>query len=62
MLSTRYKADNRLGRMFDRLRSEVFEWQPLTPADLWLSNTLGKLGLMKTLSNDILFVAKPKYP
>jgi len=62
MLSKRYKADNRLGSMFNRLRSEVFEWAPLKPADLWLSNTLGKLGLMKTLSNDILFVAKPKSP
>ena len=60
MLSKRYKPDNRLGKLFNLLRSKVFEWGPLKPADLWLSNTLGKIGFMKTISNDILFVAKPK--
>lgn len=60
MLSKRYKADNRLGKLFAKLRSEVFEWAPLKPVDLWLSNTLGKIGVLKTLSNDVLFVARPK--
>ncbi len=60
MASKRYTADNRLGKLFMHLRSHTFEWGPLKPIDLWLSNTLGKLGFMKTLSNDFLFVARPK--
>lgn len=60
MLSKRYTPDNRLGKLFTFMRSKLFEWGPLKPIDLWLSNTLGKIGFMKTVSNDILFVAKPK--
>ncbi len=60
MASKHYRPENKLGKLFHRLRSSTFEWPPLKPIDLWLSNTLGKLGFMKTLSNDILFVAKPK--
>ncbi|ASJ70847.1 hypothetical protein IMCC3135_03670 [Granulosicoccus antarcticus IMCC3135] len=60
MFSRHYKADNRLGRLFSHLRSHTFEKSWLKPADLFLSRTLGKIPLFKTLSNDILFVAKPR--
>ncbi len=60
MASKRYTPENRLGKLFNYLRGTFFEWGPFKPADLFLSNTLGKLGLFKSLSNDVLFVAKPK--
>lgn len=55
-----YKADNALGRLFSHLRSCTFEKPWLKPVDLFLSNTLGRAGPFKYLSNDILFVARPK--
>ena len=58
MLSKKYKPDNRLGALFSFLRSKFFEWGPFKPADLFLSNTLGRFGPFKTMSNDILFVGK----
>ncbi len=58
MASKRYTPDNRLGRLFNWLRGTVFEWAPLKPLDLMLSNTLGKIPFCKTVSNDILFVAR----
>jgi len=60
MASRRYKPDNRLGRLFNYLRGNLFEFGPLKPVDLMLSNTLGKIGPLKHVSNDILFVANPK--
>lgn len=60
MAFRRYTPENALGRLFTRLRSRTFEKRILKPIDLFLSRTLGKVGLFKTLSNDILFVATPK--
>lgn len=60
MWSKHYRPDNRLGALFNYLRGSFFEWSPFKPADLFLSNTLGKWKPLKTLSNDILFVASPK--
>jgi len=60
MASKRYRNDNGLGKLFNLLRHRVFEWKPFKPMDLALSNSLGKLGAFKTLSNDIMIVAKPK--
>jgi len=60
MASRRYKPDNRLGSLFNYLRGNLFEFGPLKPIDLMLSNTLGKTGPLKHISNDILFVATPK--
>lgn len=58
MLSKQYKPDNRLGALFTYMRSKLFEWGPFKPIDLFLSNTLGRFGPFKTVSNDILFVGK----
>ncbi len=60
MASKRYTPDNKLGKMFNYMRSSLFEWGPFKPIDLWLSNTIGKLNLFKTVSNDIMFVCTPK--
>jgi len=60
MLSKRYKPDNRLGHLFNYLRGTFFEWQGFKPLDLWLSNTIGKLKMFKTISNDIYCIARPK--
>ena len=60
MASKRYKPDNNLGKTFNYLRGSLFEFGPLKPIDLALSNTLGKLHPLKFISNDILFVATPK--
>ena len=60
MASRRYTSENRLGRLFAHLRGHTFEWAPLKPADVWLSNTLGRMRAMQTLSNDVLFVASPR--
>ena len=60
MASKRYKPDNRLGKTFNYLRGDLFEFGPFKPIDLMLSNTLGKFGPFKHISNDILFVATPK--
>ena len=57
MLSKRYSPDNALGRLFNHLRSRTFEKPWLKPVDLFLSNMLGRLPVLKRLSNDILFVA-----
>ena len=60
MASRRYTPDNKLGRLFRHLRSHTFEKSWLKPTDLFLSRTLGKLKPFKSISNDILFVAKPR--
>lgn len=60
MASRAYTPENVLGRAFTKLRSDVFEWGPLKPADTILSNTLGRFKPLQTLSNDILFVAAPR--
>ena len=60
MASRRYAPDNALGRLFTTLRSRVFEWTPLKPIDTFLSNTLGRLGPFRTISNDVLFVLSPR--
>ncbi len=60
MASRRYTSDNRLGRLFKHLRSVTFERAWIKPIDLFLSNTLGLVKPFKFLSNDILFVAKPR--
>ena len=57
MFSNRYTPDNALGRLFSHLRSHTFEKPWLKPVDLFISNTLGRLPLFKSISNDILFVA-----
>jgi len=62
MASRRYRPDNRLGRLFDRLRGRTFEWGPLKPVDLWLSRTLGRVPWLKGVSNDVLFIASSKRP
>jgi len=62
MASRRYRPDNRLGRLFDRLRGRTFEWGPLKPVDLWLSRTLGRVPFLKGVSNDVLFIATSKRP
>lgn len=58
MASRHYKQDNILGHLFDRLRSRTFEKRWIKPVDLFLSRTLGRIPMFKTLSNDILFVVK----
>ncbi len=58
MASRHYKPDNILGRLFNRLRSRTFEKGWIKPVDLFLSRTLGKIPMFKTVSNDILFVVK----
>lgn len=58
MASRHYKPDNALGRLFSHLRSRTFEKRWIKPVDLFLSRTLGKVPMFKTMSNDILFVAK----
>ena len=60
MASRRYTPENRLGRLFAHLRGRTFERAPLKPLDLWLSNTLGRVKALQTLSNDVLFVASPR--
>ena len=60
MAFRRYAPDNALGRLFNHLRSRTFERAWLKPLDLFLSRTLGRIGLFKTWSNDILFVATPR--
>ncbi|MEM9602436.1 MAG: methyltransferase [Pseudomonadota bacterium] len=60
MASRHYTPDNRLGRLFHYLRGTVFEWGPLKPADLFLSNTLGAVRALQTCSNDVLFVARKR--
>ena len=60
MLSRRYKPGNALGRLFSHLRASTFEKSWLKPVDLFLSNTLGRLPWLKSISNDILFVATPR--
>ena len=60
MFSRHYRPDNTLGRLFNHLRSSTFEKKWMKPVDLFLSNTLGRLPWIKTLSNDILFVATPR--
>jgi hypothetical protein len=60
MASRHYTPENALGRLFNRLRSRTFEKRWLKPVDLFLSRTLGKVPIFKTLSNDILFVVKPR--
>lgn len=57
MASKRYKPDNRLGKLFNYLRGQFFEWHPFKRADLFLSNTLGRVKLFKSVSNDLLFTA-----
>lgn len=60
MLSSQYTPDNRLGRLFNHLRGQTFEKPWLKPTDLFLSNSLGKLPVLKRWSNDFLVVARPK--
>lgn len=60
MASRLYTPDNRLGRLFNHLRSKTFERAWIKPLDLFLSNTLGRIPPFKYLSNDILFVAVPR--
>lgn len=60
MASRRYTPENRLGRLFNHLRSRTFEKPWLKPLDLFLSRTLGRIGPFKHLSNDILFVVTPR--
>jgi hypothetical protein len=60
MASSRFTPENSLGRLFNHLRSHTFEKRWLKPLDLFLSRTLGRISLFKTLSNDILFVATPR--
>ncbi|MEM6986205.1 MAG: methyltransferase, partial [Pseudomonadota bacterium] len=60
MASKRYTPDNRLGRLFQYLRGTVFEWGPLKPTDLFLSNTLGNVAPFKRWSNDVVFVGRKR--
>lgn len=60
MASRHYRPDNRLGRLFNHLRSRTFEKRWIKPLDLFLSRTLGRLQPFKSLSNDILFVARKR--
>lgn len=55
-----YKPDNALGKLFMHLRTHTFEKSWMKPFDLFLSNSLGRIAPFKHLSNDILFVARPK--
>ena len=60
MLSRRYQPGNALGRLFSHLRASTFEKSWLKPVDLFLSNSLGRLPWLNSISNDILFVATPR--
>ncbi len=60
MASRFYTPDNRLGRLFNHLRSKTFEHAWIKPLDLFLSNTIGRIKPFKYLSNDILFIAVPR--
>ena len=60
MLSKRYQPGNALGRLFSHLRSSTFEKNWIKPVDLFLSNTLGRLPWLNSISNDILFVVTPR--
>ncbi|MFK7993930.1 MAG: hypothetical protein AB8B87_07315 [Granulosicoccus sp.] len=56
-----YKSDNKLGQLFQHLRSSTLEKRWIKPLDLFMSNTLGKILPFKYFSNDILFVARPRH-
>ena len=60
MALRKYTPENKLGQLFTHLRSVTFERPWLKPADLFLSNTLGRIAPFKYLSNDILLVVKPR--
>ncbi|MEM9147113.1 MAG: methyltransferase domain-containing protein [Pseudomonadota bacterium] len=58
MLSPWYKEDNGHGRLFHRLRSKVFEWGPLKPAEIALTRLLGKSRLLRGWCNSSLMVCR----
>ena len=60
MASKRYRPDNRLGRLFDTLRSDVMEFAAFKPVDLALSLALGSLGgPLTSAANGVLYVGRP---
>lgn len=56
MLSPWYREDNGHGRLFRWLRGTAFEWGPLKPAEVWLSERLGKISALKGWCNSSLLV------
>lgn len=60
MLSKKYSPENRLGKLFLHLRSKTFEHKLLKPADLFLSNTFGRIPGVNRWTNDFLVIARPK--
>ncbi|MBX2835448.1 MAG: methyltransferase [Gammaproteobacteria bacterium] len=60
MLSKKYASHSKYERLFMHLRSQTFEKDFLKPTDLFLSNTLGKLPILKHWSNDFLVVARAR--
>jgi len=60
MLSKSYQPDNRLGKMFSYMRNDLFEWSPLKPVDLVLSQMLGRIPWVNSFANDIMIIATPK--
>jgi hypothetical protein len=60
MLSPWYKEDNRHGRLFHFLRSKLFEWAPLKPAEIWLTERLGHRKVLKGWCNSSYIACKRK--
>jgi hypothetical protein len=58
MLSPWYEEDNRHGRLFRKLRGEIFEWGPLKPAEIAITKLMGRLGICKGWCNSSLMVCK----
>jgi hypothetical protein len=60
MLSPWYKEDNRHGQLFHFLRGKLFEWAPLKPAEICLTERLGQQKALKGWCNSSYIACKRK--
>lgn len=58
MLLPSYRENNRWGRLFHKLRGEVFEWGPLKPAERFLTAVLGRLPVLNGWCNSSLLICR----
>jgi hypothetical protein len=58
MLNPWYEEGNRWGRLFQRLRGQVFEWPPLKPAERAVTAVLGRLPPLKGWCNSTLLICQ----